>query len=104
MSTLVSLGIRLDKKMVEELNRIALEEHEDRTTVIRKLITDAIGNYKKERVLRKYEQGKISISRAAGETGLTVGEIEEYMVRKGYRSKYSTGDLERELEMLKSFG
>ena len=103
MSTLVSLGVRLDKKIVDELNRIAEEEHEDRTTVIRKLITDAIGNYKQERVLRKYEKGKISISRAAEETGLTVGEIEEYMVRKGYRSKYSTVDMERELELLKSF-
>ncbi|NJD51485.1 MAG: hypothetical protein FIB07_01305 [Candidatus Methanoperedens sp.] len=102
MSDLVSLGIRLDKKVLEELNRIADEEHEDRTTVIRKLIADAIGNYKKDRVLRKYEQGRISISRAAEETGLTVGEIEEYMVSKGYRSKYSTVDLERELELLKT--
>lgn len=103
MSTLISLGVRLDKKIVEELNLIADEEHEDRTTVIRKLLIDAIGNYKQDRVLRKYEQGKISISRAAEETGLTVGEIEEYMVRKGYRSKYSTVDMERELELLKSF-
>ena len=102
MSELVSLGVRLDKKVVEELNRIADEEHEDRTTVIRKLIADAIGNYKKDKVLRKYEQGRISISRAAEDTGLTVGEIEEYMVNKGYRSKYSTLDLERELELLKS--
>jgi metal-responsive CopG/Arc/MetJ family transcriptional regulator len=102
MSDLVSLGVRLDKKVVEELNRIADEEHEDRTTVIRKLIADAIGNYKKDKVLRKYEQGRISISRAAEETGLTVGEIEEYMVSKGYRSKYSTLDLERELELLKT--
>lgn len=63
--------------------------------------TDAIGNYKKDKVLRKYEQGRISISRAAEETGLTVGEIEEYMVSRGYRSKYSTVYLERELELLK---
>ncbi len=102
MSELVSLGVRLDKKMVEELSKIADEEHVDRTTVIRKLIADAIENYKRDMVLRKYEQGKISISKAAEETGLTVGEIEEYMVRKGYRSKYSTVDLERELELLKS--
>ncbi len=102
MSELVSLGVRLDKKMVEELSRIADEEHVDRTTVIRKLIADAIENYKRDMVLRKYEQGKISISKAAEDTGLTVGEIEEYMVRKGYRSKYSTVDLERELELLKS--
>ncbi len=68
MSELVSLGVRLDKKVVEELNRIADEEHEDRTTVIRKLIADAIANYKNDRVLRKYEQGKISISMAAEET------------------------------------
>lgn len=52
--------------------------------------------------MRKYEYGKISISKAAEDTGLTVEEIEEYMIRKGYRSKYSTVDLERELELLKS--
>jgi len=63
--------------VVEELNRIANEEHEDRTTVIRKFIADAIGCYKKDKALRKYEQGRISISKAAEETGLTVGEIEE---------------------------
>ncbi len=102
MSDLISLGIRLDKKMVKELNQIADEEHVDRTTVIRKLIAEAIQNYKMDMVLRKYEQGKISISKAAEDTGLTVGEIEEYMVRKGYRSKYSTEDLERELELLKA--
>lgn len=68
------------------------EEHEDRTTVLENL-ADA---------MRKYEQGRISISRAAEETGLTDGEIEEYMVSKGYRSKYSTLDLERELELLKT--
>ena len=61
----------------------------------------AIENYKRDTVLRKYDQGKIRISKAAEETGLTVGEIEEYMVRKGYRSKYSTADLKRELELLK---
>ncbi len=102
MSELISLGIRLDKKMVEELNQIADEEHVDRTTVIRKLISNAIENHKRETALRQYEQGKISISKAAEDTGLTVGEIEEYMVRKGYRSKYSTEDLERELELLKA--
>lgn len=102
MSELLSLGIRLDKKMVEELNQIADEEHADRTTVIRKFMADAIENYKRDKALRKYEQGKISISKAAEDTGLTVGEIEEYMIRKGYRSKYSTEDLERELELLKA--
>lgn len=96
------MGVRLDKKVVKELNRIADEEHVDRTTVIRKLISDAINNYKKDMVLRKYEQGKISISKAAQDTGLTIGEIEEYMVWKGYRSKYSIKDMERELELLET--
>ncbi len=74
----------------------------DRTTVIRKLIAEAIRNYKIDMVLRKYEQGKISISRAAEDTGLTVGEIEEFFVKKGYRSAYSTADLKREIELLKT--
>ena len=57
-------------------------------------------NIKKDLVLRKYEHGKISISKAAIDSGLTVGEIEEYMVREGYRSKYSAKDLKKELELL----
>jgi predicted HTH domain antitoxin len=88
--------------MVKELNQIADEEHVDRTTVIRKLIAEAIQNYKMDMVLGKYEQCKISISKAAEDTGLTVVEIEEYMVKKGYRSTYSTVDLEREIELLKA--
>ncbi len=102
MSELISLGIRLDKEIVEELNRIADEEHVDRTTVIRKLISSAIENYKKSVILRRYEKGKISISKAAQDAGLTVEEIEEYMIREGYKSKYSTKDLLRELELLES--
>lgn len=100
MSELVSLGIRLDKKMVKELNQIADEEHVDRTTIIRKLIAEAIQNYKEDMVMQKYELGKISISKAAQDTGLTIGEIEEHMVKKGFKSKYSTADLEREMELL----
>ncbi len=73
MSELISLGIRLDKKMVEELNQIADEEHEDRTTVIRKFISNAIENHKRDMALTKYEQGKISISKAAEDTGLRTG-------------------------------
>ena len=57
-------------------------------------------NLKKNMVLRKYELSKISISKAAIDSGLTVGEIEEYMVREGYRSKYSVKDLKRELKLL----
>jgi len=88
--------------MVKDLNQIADEEHVDRTTVIIKLIAESIQNYKRDMVLRKYEQSKISISKAAKDTGLTVGEIEEYMVKKGYRSTYSTADMEREIELLKA--
>lgn len=88
--------------MVKELNQIADEEHVDRTTVIRKLIAEAIQNYKMDMVLRKYEQGKISISKAAEDTGLTVGEIEGYMVKTGFRSTYSRADMEREIELLKA--
>ncbi len=81
-----------EKKKVTELISLGI--------VIRKLIAEAIRNYKIDTVLRKYEQGKISISRAAEDTGLTIGEIEEVMVRKGYRSAYSTADLKREIELL----
>lgn len=55
----------------------------------------------KEKILQLYKQGKITFSEAAHRAGLTVWEMREYMIEKGFVSSYSLEDLEQEMKLLK---
>ncbi len=47
-----------------------------------------------------YTQGKITFSESAKQAGLTLWEMERYLVENGFKSEYSIEDLERELKLL----
>jgi len=54
----------------------------------------------KEKAAEAYKEGKITISEAAQQASLTIWEMEEYLVDKGYKSDYSIDDLEKEILLL----
>ncbi len=54
----------------------------------------------KETSAAKYRSGKITLSEAARQAGLTLWEMESYLVERGYKSSYSVEDLEKELRLL----
>lgn len=60
-----------------------------------------IDNYAKRKAAEQYRSGKITISKAAEKAGLTVWEMEQYLVSKGYRPQYSTEDLREETKKVK---
>ncbi len=97
MSELIAVGVRLDKNLLFDLNKIAKSEHLDRTTIIRKLLFKAVYEYKVQQAMERYKKGVVSISRAAGEANMTMFEFVKYLIDHGYKSKYSVEDLEREL-------
>ncbi|MBI4017244.1 MAG: UPF0175 family protein [Candidatus Aenigmarchaeota archaeon] len=52
-------------------------------------------------VIKKlYAEGKITFSEAAHHSGLTLFDMEHYLVDKGFKSEYSIEDLENELALL----
>ncbi len=53
-----------------------------------------------EKAAEEYMQGKITISEAAHEAGLTIWEMEKYLVSHGFKSSYSVKDFERELKTI----
>lgn len=95
------IGIRLPEKMLKEIEKISKEEMLDRSTVIRKLVIIGYKNMKLENVVKEYLEGKITFSEAAGQAGLTLWELESYLVSKGFKSSYSVKDLEKEMKILK---
>lgn len=96
-----ALGVRFPEELLKELDEIAMSEHVDKSTIIRKFVAEHLKEYKLEKAVEKYRHGKLSLSGVARKTGLTVHEVLDYLRLKGYKSEYSIGDLERELDLLK---
>jgi predicted HTH domain antitoxin len=69
------LTSRVHKKHMEELKRISREEGIDRSTALRKVLDMGIKEYRKERAVQRYRKGKISIGKAAEETGVSIFEM-----------------------------
>lgn len=91
-----AIGIRLSKEVLSRIEKLSREEHEDRSTVIRKLVMLGYADMVKEKAAQKYLSGKLSLSGAAHQADLSVWDMEEYLVDRGFKSNYSVEDLERE--------
>jgi predicted HTH domain antitoxin len=95
-----AIGIRLPKDVLTKIERLSREEHEDRSAMIRKLVMLGYADFVKEKAAERYLQGKVTLSKAAQESGLTLWEMEKYLVERGFKSSYSVEDLERELNLM----
>ncbi|MEK6960777.1 MAG: UPF0175 family protein [Nanoarchaeota archaeon] len=88
-----AIGIRLDDETLTKVDSISKEEDEDRSTVIRKLITRGYKEIVKEKASEDYRAGRVTLSEAAHRAGLTVWDMESYLVQRGFKSQYSVEDL-----------
>lgn len=96
-----AIGIRLPKDMLSRIEKLSKEEHEDRSAIIRKLVMLGYSDFVKEKAAERYLSGKVTLSKAAHEAGLTLWEMEKHLVEHGFKSSYSVEDLERELNSLR---
>ena len=97
-----AIGIRLDKYFLDKIEKLSKEDVLDRSSTIRKLIYLGYSNLIKKKSAEKYVQGKITISEAAHRSELTIWEMEEFLVKQGYKSDYSIEDLDREIGLMKN--
>ena len=93
------ISTRISDDLAKDLEEIAKEEKSDRATIIRKLLAGAIDQWKMERALRLYQEGKITLWRAARSGGVTLREMMEQAAKKGIESKYTSKDLEEDLKL-----
>ncbi len=99
-----AIGVRLPQKLLRQVEKLGAEEHEDRSTIIRKLLMLGYMEFMKKKAAEDYLAGKITFSEAARKAGLTLWEMEQYLIWKGFVSSYSIKDLERELKSMVSYG
>ena len=100
MGETTSVGVRLSKKVLEYIDNQAKKESVDRSVVIRRLVERGAAEFEKEKAAKLYMEGKISISGAAEIADVTIPEMVDYLVCKGYRSEYSVNDFRRGVTLL----
>jgi len=96
----VSVGVRLSKDVLDYIEKEAKRENVDRSVMIRRLMEMGIAEFRKERAAEFYIEGKTSISGAAEMARLTIPEMVEYLVNKGYKSSYSLEDFRKGVTLL----
>ncbi len=87
---------RIPEKYFKDLEMIQKEEKIDRAEAVRRLLTRAISEWKKERVLTLLKDHTITIRTAASMADVTYGEMLE--LAKDIDIGYNLEELERDLE------
>lgn len=91
-----AVGVRLPDDVLAKIDALSEEEAEDRSTLIRKLLRRGYEEFMKEKAAQAYKEGTVTIAGAAERAGITIWEMQEYLVDQGYVSSYSIEDLEAE--------
>lgn len=91
------VGARLPAALVRELELIADVEQSDRSTTVRKLLSNAIRQWKLEHYVRLYGDGKLTLARAAQDAGVSLWEMMEYARARKVPAQYDLEDLKRDL-------
>jgi len=91
------ISTRVPEEVARDLKEIEKEEKTDRATIVRRLLARAIEQWKIERALRLYREGKVTLWRAARLAGITLREMMELTAKEGIQFKYTAKDLEEDI-------
>ncbi len=94
------VGARLSPELVRELELIGAVEQSDRSTTVRRLLSQAIRQWKLEHYVRQYGDGKVTLARAARNAGVSIWEMMDYALARKVPAQYDLEDLERDIETI----
>ncbi len=89
---MTNLSVRMNKEMIDELDRIADLLGVYRATIVRKIIDTGIEQQKIEVAINLYQKGD-TLERAANISGASLWDLFEEMKKRGITSKF---DMEQE--------
>jgi len=91
------VATRIGDDTLRDLEEMEREEKLDRATALRKLISMGLGQWKLQRAIRLYSEGRVTAWKAAEMAGLTLYEfLDELRVRR-IPAQYTLEDLEEDL-------
>ncbi len=94
------VGARLPLELVRELELIENVEQTDRSTTLRRLLSNAVRQWKLEHYSRLYGDGKVTLARAARDAGVSLWEMMDYARTRKTPVQYDLEDLGRDLQTI----
>ncbi|MCZ7394007.1 MAG: UPF0175 family protein [Candidatus Methanoperedens sp.] len=92
-----TISIRLPEQYIQDIEEACKQEVLDKGTMLRKLIGDALREYRVKKAFESYSEGKISLWKAASKAGITYrAALEELKKRKipfGYEKEDLYADI-----------
>ncbi len=92
------VAARLPAPLVSELKKIEDVEQSDRSTVVRKLLSRAVSEWRREYAAKRYSSGRVSLEKAAAEAGVSVREMMQYLKENKISGQYDLEDLDEDLK------
>jgi len=89
---------RVPDDLAKEVERIAQAEALDKSTTIKRLLIKAVEAWKIDYALRLYQDGKISIGKAAETASISLWELLDTIVKRKIPVQISKEDLEEDLK------
>ncbi|MCD6554848.1 MAG: UPF0175 family protein [Anaerolineae bacterium] len=83
MPQTVQLNLRIDADLARHLEQIAEQESLRKTDIIRKYLVEGLRKWELEQAIQRYQQGQVSLERAAVDAGLTLYEMMDELRRRG---------------------
>ena len=96
-----TLTTRAPDSLAKEIEALAREEHLDRSSLIRRLLAEAVEEKRKRKALRIYAEGKASIGKAASIARISIWDMMELIRQRGLHIDYGSEELLEDLEPLR---
>jgi len=98
-----TISVRLEKSIIQDLHKVEKTWQADRSEAIRRLLVNALRDWKIETALEKIQEKKCSIGKAAQECNISIWEMFDLVKEKEIDwVDYSKEDLEKDVELIKT--
>ena len=91
------VSARVPDDIYETIEMIREEERLDRSTTIKRLLERGIADWQLETAVRQYQEGTISIGRAAEFAGVSIWQFLDELDERGIEANYTVADLEADI-------
>lgn len=96
-----TISVRLESNILKDLDKVENKWQTDRSEVIRRLLTNAVKNWKIKDALERLKERKITISEAAKDAEVSLWEMIDLAKHENIDwIEYNKEDLKRDLKLL----
>jgi predicted HTH domain antitoxin len=92
---------RISNELNNEITKISRIEKLDKSTVVRRLISESIEEWKKKYALSMYKKGLFSTEQAADFIGISLWRFSDLLKKSKTTVNYDIEEFERDLENIK---